>query len=244
MKVTEYFVGFGPTLWSIRRGETEYGIKAIPAGGYVKIPGMTNLEEIDPADEARTYRQQPFRNRILVACAGSFMHFVMALRPGLGGGGGLRGALGQQGGRSPASPPGPATPRRPPRPPGCDPGDVVVGVNGARLTRRQPVRHRPSRGRPDTPVELDRRARWPDRPAHRDPGPRPLRGHQGRDPGQAGPGKLTGIIGVSLGTAFSAEGPLRAVGTAVTTWATTRPPRWPASARSSPPTASPTSSPR
>jgi membrane-associated protease RseP (regulator of RpoE activity) len=78
MKVTEYFVGFGPRLWSIRRGETEYGVKAIPAGGYVKIPGMTNLEEIDPADEARTYRRQPFRNRVLVASAGSIMHFLMA----------------------------------------------------------------------------------------------------------------------------------------------------------------------
>ena len=48
MKVTEYFVGFGPRLWSFRRGETEYGIKALPLGGYVKIPGMTNLEEVDP----------------------------------------------------------------------------------------------------------------------------------------------------------------------------------------------------
>ncbi len=79
MKVTEYFVGFGPRLWSIRRGETEYGIKAIPAGGYVKIPGMTNLEEVAPEDEPRTYRQQPFHNRLAVAVAGSFMHFVMAL---------------------------------------------------------------------------------------------------------------------------------------------------------------------
>ena len=78
MKVTEYFVGFGPRLWSIRRGETEYGVKAIPAGGYVRILGMTNLEEIDPADEAGTYRQQPFHKRIIVASAGSFMHFVMA----------------------------------------------------------------------------------------------------------------------------------------------------------------------
>src|SRR2546421_10982618 len=60
MKVTEYFLGFGPRLWSIRRGETEYGVKAIPAGGYVKIIGMTNLEEVDPADEPRTYRQKPF----------------------------------------------------------------------------------------------------------------------------------------------------------------------------------------
>ena len=78
MKVTEFFVGFGPRLWSIRRGETDYGVKGIPAGGYVKIPGMTNLEEIDPADEASTYRQQPFHKRIIVASAGSFMHFVMA----------------------------------------------------------------------------------------------------------------------------------------------------------------------
>ena len=79
MKVTEYFLGFGPRLWSIRKGETEYGIKAIPAGGYVKIVGMSNLEEVDPADEPRTYRQQPFRKRLLVAVAGSAMHGIMAL---------------------------------------------------------------------------------------------------------------------------------------------------------------------
>ncbi len=78
MKVTEYFLGFGPRLYSFRHGETEYGIKAIPLGGYVKIPGMTNLEEVHPADEPRTYRQQPFHNRLAVALAGSFMHFVMA----------------------------------------------------------------------------------------------------------------------------------------------------------------------
>jgi membrane-associated protease RseP (regulator of RpoE activity) len=78
MKVTEYFLGFGPRLWSFRRGETEYGVKALPLGGYVKIIGMSNTEEVDPADEARTYRQQPFHNRLMVALAGSFMHFVMA----------------------------------------------------------------------------------------------------------------------------------------------------------------------
>ena len=50
MKVTRYFVGFGPTLWSVRRGETEYGVKAIPAGGYVKIVGMTALEDVLAAD--------------------------------------------------------------------------------------------------------------------------------------------------------------------------------------------------
>ena len=78
MKVTEYFLGFGPRLWSFRRGETEYGVKAFPLGGYVKIPGMTNLEEVAPEDEARTYRQQPFHSRLLVAVAGSAMHFLMA----------------------------------------------------------------------------------------------------------------------------------------------------------------------
>jgi membrane-associated protease RseP (regulator of RpoE activity) len=78
MKVTEYFLGFGPRLWSIRRGETEYGVKAIPAGGYVRIVGMTMLEEVDPPDEARSYRQASFPRRLLVAVAGSGMHVIMA----------------------------------------------------------------------------------------------------------------------------------------------------------------------
>lgn len=78
MKVTEFFIGFGPRIWSFRRGETEYGIKAIPAGAYVKIPGMTSLEDVDPADEARSYRQAPFHNRLAVAVAGSTMHFLVA----------------------------------------------------------------------------------------------------------------------------------------------------------------------
>ena len=78
MKVTEFFLGFGPKIWSTRRGETEYGIKVIPAGAYVKIPGMTNLEEIPPEDEARTYRQKTFLQRVGVAVAGSTMHFLLA----------------------------------------------------------------------------------------------------------------------------------------------------------------------
>lgn len=79
MKVTEFFVGFGPRLWSIRRGETEYGVKAFWLGGYVKIPGMTRMEEIQPEDEARTYRQATFPRRFAVAVAGSSVHFVLAL---------------------------------------------------------------------------------------------------------------------------------------------------------------------
>ncbi|MGH9088354.1 MAG: M50 family metallopeptidase [Acidimicrobiales bacterium] len=78
MKVTEYFIGFGPRLWSFRWGETDYGIKPIPAGAYVKILGMNNLEEVDPADEPHAYRQQPFHRRVIVASAGSVMHYAIA----------------------------------------------------------------------------------------------------------------------------------------------------------------------
>ena len=79
MLVTEFFIGFGPRIWSFHRGETEYGIKAIPAGAYVKIIGMSNMEEVDPALESRTYRQKSFSQRVGVAVAGSAMHFLIAL---------------------------------------------------------------------------------------------------------------------------------------------------------------------
>ncbi|HUB21525.1 MAG TPA: site-2 protease family protein [Streptosporangiaceae bacterium] len=80
MKVTRYFVGFGPTIWSTWRGETEYGIKALPFGGFVKIIGMHSLDEVDdPDDEARAFRSHPAWQRILVLLAGSAMHFILAL---------------------------------------------------------------------------------------------------------------------------------------------------------------------
>src|SRR5215468_12556427 len=78
MKATQFFVGFGRTIWSRRKGETEYGVKAIPAGGFVKIVGMTELEDVDPADEPRSFRNQPGWQRIIVLAAGSFMHFALA----------------------------------------------------------------------------------------------------------------------------------------------------------------------
>ena len=79
MKVTEFFICFGPKLWSFKRGETEYGVKLLPLGAYVKIIGMSNLEEVPPEDEARTYRQKTFGQRVSVAVAGSTMHFLLAL---------------------------------------------------------------------------------------------------------------------------------------------------------------------
>jgi membrane-associated protease RseP (regulator of RpoE activity) len=78
-KATEFFVGFGPRLWSFRRGETEYGVKAIPLGGYVKILGMNNLDAgVAPEDESRTYRQATFPRRVLMASAGTMMHLLLA----------------------------------------------------------------------------------------------------------------------------------------------------------------------
>ena len=78
MKVTEFFLGFGPRLWSFRRGETEYGVKALPLGGYVRIIGMSSLEEVDPEDEPRTYRQGRYRDRMKVVLAGVTVNLLIA----------------------------------------------------------------------------------------------------------------------------------------------------------------------
>ena len=79
MKVTEYFLGFGPRVWSFRRGETEYGVKAIPAGGYVRIVGMSNLEDVDTDEEPRTFRHGTFGNRLTVILAGVTVNLILAL---------------------------------------------------------------------------------------------------------------------------------------------------------------------
>ncbi len=79
MKATEFYLGFGrPKLFSFRRGETEFGVKPIALGGYVRIIGMTNLEEVDPADEARTFRQGTTGKRLAVILAGVTMNFILA----------------------------------------------------------------------------------------------------------------------------------------------------------------------
>lgn len=78
IKATQAFFGFGPRIWSTQRGETEYGIKALPLGGYVRIIGMNPLEEVDPADEGRTYREKPFWQKAVVVLAGIGSHFVVA----------------------------------------------------------------------------------------------------------------------------------------------------------------------
>ncbi|QFZ22713.1 M50 family metallopeptidase [Saccharothrix syringae] len=77
MKVTRYFIGFGPKIFSFRRGETEYGLKAIPAGGFCEITGMTALEEVRPEDERRAFYRQKTWKRVIVLSAGSITHFIL-----------------------------------------------------------------------------------------------------------------------------------------------------------------------
>src|SRR5919201_2040645 len=78
IKVQEFFVGFGPRIWSRMRGETEVGLKAIPAGGYVKIAGMNPFETVPPEDLPRTFGAKPIWQRALVIVAGPATHFVVA----------------------------------------------------------------------------------------------------------------------------------------------------------------------
>jgi RIP metalloprotease RseP len=79
MKVTEYFVGFGPwKVWSRRKGELEYGVKPIFIGGYVKIAGMNPYEENPPEDAPRLYGAKPIWQRAITIFAGPGTHFVVA----------------------------------------------------------------------------------------------------------------------------------------------------------------------
>jgi regulator of sigma E protease len=78
MPVERAFLFFGPTIWSVKRGETEYGIKAIPLGGYVKINGMNPEEELPPGTEDRAFYKQPVWKRIFVIAAGPAVNIVLA----------------------------------------------------------------------------------------------------------------------------------------------------------------------
>lgn len=78
MRVERFFLFFGPTIWSIKRGETEYGVKSIPLGGYVKITGMTPEEDIPPEVEHRSYYRQKVWKRIVVVAAGPAVNIVLA----------------------------------------------------------------------------------------------------------------------------------------------------------------------
>jgi regulator of sigma E protease len=78
MRVERFFLFFGPTIWSFKRGETEYGVKAIPLGGYVKITGMNPEEEVPPEVAHRSYYRQDVWKRIVVVAAGPAVNIVLA----------------------------------------------------------------------------------------------------------------------------------------------------------------------
>jgi membrane-associated protease RseP (regulator of RpoE activity) len=151
MKVTEFFIGFGPRLWSFHRGDTEYGLKLIPAGAYVRIIGMSNLEEVAPEDEARTYRQKSYPRRLSVAVAGSAMHFLMAIAL-------MFGLLVFSG--EPADldsdrwDVGVVTDDTPAAAAGLRPGDRIVAVDGASFASFPDLTEH-LRSRPGEPVELE-----------------------------------------------------------------------------------------
>jgi membrane-associated protease RseP (regulator of RpoE activity) len=106
VKTTEYFVGFGRTLWSRRRGETEYGVKAVPVGGYVRLIGMfppakdrpdqiraystgpfraladnaraAEWSTIRPDDQGRLFYQKPFWQKLIIMASGPAMNILLA----------------------------------------------------------------------------------------------------------------------------------------------------------------------
>ncbi|MGN6257710.1 MAG: M50 family metallopeptidase [Solirubrobacterales bacterium] len=78
MRVERFFLFFGPTIWSFKRGETEYGVKSIPIGGYVKITGMNPEEDVPPEHEANAYFRKPVWKRIVVVAAGPAVNIVLA----------------------------------------------------------------------------------------------------------------------------------------------------------------------
>jgi len=77
MRVSEFFLGFGTRIWSRQRGETEFGIKAIPAGGYCRIEGMTPRDEMPEGEDDRAFYRASSARKLIVLGAGSFLHFVL-----------------------------------------------------------------------------------------------------------------------------------------------------------------------
>jgi len=143
MSARRYFIGFGRRIWSFHRGGTEYGIKAIPLGGFVDIAGMTALDEVKPHEEARAFYRKPVWQRVVVLSAGSLTHFVvgvlvvfvMAVSTGLPE---TRPAVGKIAScvsdQSPVTgeilPCTPSDPQAPAKVAGLQTGDVVLAVGG------------------------------------------------------------------------------------------------------------------
>lgn len=134
MKVTQYFIGFGPRLWSVTRDGVEYGVRAYPLGGFVKIIGMTNVDEVAPEDEPYTYRQGTYARRMWVITAGSVMHGIIALALVIGVYA-TAGQLGQSGKVSINA----ITADSPAQLAGMQAGDVLLSVDNTPVTKEADV---------------------------------------------------------------------------------------------------------
>jgi len=138
MRVTEFFLGFGRRIWSTRRGETEFGIKAIPAGGYCKISGMSPREPLDEELKSRAFYRAKTHKKLVVLGAGSFLHFVLGfiLLLTLFGGVGTSQVLPVVSQVVDCVPTksecAPSDPISPAKSVGIQPGDRIIGVNGLR----------------------------------------------------------------------------------------------------------------
>ena len=136
MRVTEFFLGFGKRIWSTQRGETEFGIKAIPAGGYCKISGMSPREELPEEVKERAFFKASTSQKLIVLGAGSALHFVLGflLLFTLFAGIGTSRVLPVVAEVLPCVPSGiecsPNDPISPAKISGIQPGDRVVGING------------------------------------------------------------------------------------------------------------------
>ena len=142
MKVTEFFVGFGRRIWSTQRGETEFGVKAIPAGGYCKIVGMTPDENLTLEEKPRAFIAGTIPQRLIVLGAGSFLHFVLGflliftLIAGIG--------ISQTSSKiqtvsecipqSATESCGPTSKASPAKTIGLQPGDRIIGINGEKTS--------------------------------------------------------------------------------------------------------------
>jgi membrane-associated protease RseP (regulator of RpoE activity) len=156
MKATQFFLFMGPRLWSFKRGETEYGIRAYPVGAFVRIIGMNNLDEVEPADEERAYRNKSYPRRLLVITAGSLMHMLIAIAL-------LFGVYAVNGTRVETSRVGffSIAAGSPAANAGLLPGDIVVSIDGAPPTSSENVVATVQRHHPGDVAELviDRKGR-------------------------------------------------------------------------------------
>lgn len=149
MLVTQFFMGFGPRVFSVTRGETEYGVRALPLGAFVRIVGMNNLDDVGTADEQRAYRSKSYPRRMLVITAGSVMHMVISF--GLLAGTYMTAGGTRHTGRAVVSYVAPGTPAASV---GIEPGDVLESVDGDRVGAYATIVAAITRNAPGTRVKV------------------------------------------------------------------------------------------